>query len=508
MGAGMWPLAIIAFVLAFVWIVKWCAPIVAWRRRIQYVRAYIPQAPGKHWLRGNVPENEANLRETTLAYAAMMPRVFIQWYGFAMPQVTLCHPDTIADAMRTAPNKFQFVYEFWKPWLGKGLVTSAGPRWARDRRLLSHVFSLNMLREYVPVYKDTCATMIGQWAAAAGQNMSIDVGKCMPLLTFDVILQCAMGVETSCQTSTNPDSPHIRYLHAVETVVDLIMKRYHQPWLWWDVLYHRTSQGRAFLNGIHELHEYSLVLIRKRRQELEEDVRSSRSGAADQRHTDMLQTMLTVRDEEGIGMTDVEIREQVDTFLFAGRDTSSAALQWSVYYLVKYPDIQEKCRAEVLQVMEMCGGIEGLEHEHISRLQYLSQFVLEVLRDACILPDVSRTLTKDASVNGIRVPAGMQVQMNMLAVHHNSQVWDNPHTFNPDRFAPGVKRHPYAFIPFAAGARNCIGKHFVQDEIKVVLAAILTKFVLLQDSDREMPSWRQTAFSYPYPNLHIKVREV
>ena len=337
---------------------------------------------------------------------------------------------------------------------------------------------------------------------------SIEVGQYTQKLTFDVIMKCAMGVDTECQTNSDMSSPSMVYFQAIFEVARLTMLRYRQPWTWPDFIYHRTASGKLYAKAVLKSHTYSEHLIRQRREVLEEEQQASDGGAGRDDRNDMLGTLLTVRDEDGIGMSDSEIRDQVATFLFAGRDTSSAALQWAMYYLTKHPDIQEKCRAEVLRVMESCGGVDGFQHEHIAQLQYLTCFVLEMLRCACIVGSLTRTLMKDASVDGVHVPAGTNVLVSIMGVHYSDQVWDDPKTFNPDRFASGKERHPYAFIPFAAGARSCIGKYFVQDEIKVVLAMLLAKFVLLPDPDAIEPYWRLDIASRPYPHLRIKIREV
>ena len=500
-------IALTVFFVLFCALLTKCASAVAsWLRHVRYLKAHIPEAPGRHWLRGNWPADDKASKGVFLNRARMLPRMSLIWFGPVTPQITLTHPEALADAMRSSPDRFQFLYEFLRPWLGNGLLMSDGKHWSRDRRLLSQAFTPEMLREYVSCFKEASTSMLNMWSTAAEQEKSVNVARCMPLLTFDVIVKCTLGVDTECQTDTYLSSPHGRYFSAVNDILDLTFARVLNPLQWWDFIYFRTAVGRKNADAIHYSHAYCEELIRKRRKELEQD--PDDSGADQRSCKTMLDILLTVKDEDGVGMNDVEIREQVETFLFGGRDTGAATLQWAMYYLTEYPDIQEKCRSEVQQVMDACGGVDGFKHEHISQLQYVSQFLQEVLRDACIVAHLRRTMSKEAVVDGVTLPAGTQIEMDMFGIHHNAQVWEDPQTFNPDRFAPGTKRHPYALIPFSVGPRNCIGKHFVQDELKVALALILMRFVLLPDQSSEKPYWRQKGTSVPHPNLFIKVKKV
>ena len=507
---SLWLISALLTLLVLVWLIKSVfVPVYRWWRINQYMNTCVPTVPGRHWLRGTMPADMSTYRNHVAGISDMFPRgMAVRWFGFL--RVLSCnHPETLADAMRHGPGKFELMYRFWRPWLGDGLVTVLNhKKWLRDRRLISPVFSPAMLREYVSVYKDACRTMLDLWADQVDE--CIDVGACMPRLTFDIIMKCAMGVDTDCQTVTNTDSPNVRFFRATEQAIDLTLHRIHRPWLWPDWAYSWSAGSRDFAVCLDTMHQYSMDLIRKRRGELETEKASNISfDATFDRSKDMLDILLTVTDESGTGLTDTEIREQVDTFLFAGRDTTSAALQWAMFYFVEHPVIQEKCRAEVQEVMAGCGGVEGFSHGHIPQLQYLSQFVMETLRHATILAQVFRVPSKDTWIDGVHIPCGYPTLINMLGIHFNRDVWPDPHRFDPDRVGPDQEpRHPYAFIPFSCGAHSCIGKYFALDELKVVLALILMRFKLLQDPHAEKPQWYQKAVARPTPNLIIRLQEL
>ncbi|XP_065192774.1 cytochrome P450 4F6-like [Sycon ciliatum] len=479
--------------------------VVRWWLRRRYLKQRVPEPCKPHWIRGHLAADDRLARNEYIGYARKLPRMLLQQMGPFISSVALSHPDTIAQVMKVNPPKNELVAKLAKTWLGNGLVFTKGERWERDHRLLSKAFSIEMRREYMRAFKEATSITLDIWEELQA-GASVNMAEFLPMLTFDIILRCAMGAETTCQTNSDPRTPARRYGAASKEIGDIIFQRLKQPWLYFDFIFLNSATGARFKNLLAETHEFSDRLISEQRALLEQgkDNEGKTSQLDQKRHRDMLDVLLTVRDEDGVGYSDSDIREHVETFLFAGHDTTSSVLEWAIHYLCHNKPVQERCRREVMDVLEKCSGLDNFAHEHLAELQYLSQTIQETLRIASVGPVAMKTSDRVCKIDGVQFPAGTDFQINIIGVHHNEQVWTDPDTFKPDRFSPDQgTRSSYAFIPFSCGPRTCIGKHFAMDEMKVVLSMILSRFRLLPDPDSPETKSTMGIFVKPDPPVHV-----
>ncbi|XP_075228096.1 cytochrome P450 4V2-like [Lycorma delicatula] len=178
------------------------------------------------------------------------------------------------------------------------------------------------------------------------------------------------------------------------------------------------------------------------------------------------------------------MKYQVNTFMAAGFETIAAALLFTIYCLMKYPEIQDK-------VIKELNGIFGDSDRpatfyDLKSMKYLECVIKESLRLYTVVPVVSRKITEDVHLSsGYVLPTGCTALLFFYKLHHNPILYPDPEVFNPDRFLPNVSksRHPYAFCPFSAGPRNCIGQKFSMLELKVAISGILRHFKICPPID-------------------------
>ncbi|XP_069109522.1 cytochrome P450 4B1-like [Argopecten irradians] len=193
------------------------------------------------------------------------------------------------------------------------------------------------------------------------------------------------------------------------------------------------------------------------------------------------------RDENGNGLTREEIRNEVDTFLFEGHDTTASAISWILYSLATHPEHQTKVQAEIDSVLE--GRVsDHLKWEDMPKLQYLTMCIKEGMRLHSPVPFIQRESTREFTIDGKTFPPGTFLSCAIYSVHQNPAVWNNPQEFIPERFSKenATKMDSFAFIPFAAGPRNCIGQTFAMNEEKVTIARILHKYTFELDPSVEV----------------------
>ena len=200
-----------------------------------------------------------------------------------------------------------------------------------------------------------------------------------------------------------------------------------------------------------------------------------------------------------------EVLAQLVIFLAAGYETTASTLHFVCYILSRRPDIQERLRREVLEVLN---GRENIEYEDMPKLQYLEQVISETLRMYPPAIRINRLCQKTTEINGIEIEKGNSFTFDVYHIHHDPEIYPEPYEFDPDRFSPENKadRHPMAFLPFGAGPRICLGMRFAEFEMRITLVDLIKNFKFLPSEG--MPGLPVPIISYALlkPAVELKCR--
>ncbi|MGR3492322.1 MAG: cytochrome P450 [Shimia sp.] len=208
---------------------------------------------------------------------------------------------------------------------------------------------------------------------------------------------------------------------------------------------------------------------------------------------DLLAFLMAARDPEtGAGLSDLELRDNINTFIGAGYETTSLALTWALYLLAHAPDWQERLAAEAEQV---CGG--PVRPEHLDRLPLHDAVLKEAMRLYPPAPAMDRVALADVTMGDIPVRKGDMIVLAIYPMHRSSRLWDAPHSFDPSRFLPerAADHHRFQFIPFSDGPRICVGMKLAMMEAVAVLASVLRRVRVSPAPDAR-----------PYPKSRITLR--
>jgi cytochrome P450 len=183
---------------------------------------------------------------------------------------------------------------------------------------------------------------------------------------------------------------------------------------------------------------------------------------------------------QGEEFDDRSLRDQLLTLFFAGHETSATSLSWIHYLLSENRDVRSRMQAEVRGVL---GQSSTATSDELQRLNYTEQVVNESLRMYSPIHSISRVALEPDTIGGFAIPQGATVYVSLHAIHRLPSLWPNPNHFDPDRFSPAglADQQRFAFIPFAAGQRNCIGATMAMSELKLVIAQIAQRFELDHD---------------------------
>ncbi|CAL4930790.1 unnamed protein product [Urochloa decumbens] len=388
----------------------------------------------------------------------------LSWFG-PVPRVIVTDPAVARDVLN---NKFGHLekpsFRALTRLLAEGVAGLEGEKWVRHRRILNPAFHLEKLKGMLPAFSACCEELVGRWVESAGSDgwCELDVWPELQNLTGDVISRTAFG-------SSYLEGRRIFQLQAeqgerlVATIQKLIIPGY---------LYLPTRNNRRMYEINDEVTSLLRGLIEKRMRAMKE----GESGGKDDLLGLLLESNMRHTNEHGqpsLGMTTEDVVEECKLFYFAGMETTSVLLTWTMVLLSMHPEWQDRAREEVRVLF----GRNKPEYDGLSRLKTVTMILHEVLRLYPPFVTISRKTYEGVEIGGVTYPAGVVVDLPVLLIHHDAELWGSDvHEFRPDRFAEGVSGAPPAFFPFGWGPRTCVGQNFALLEAKMALTMILQRF--------------------------------
>lgn len=367
-----------------------------------------------------------------------------------------------------------FFYDLFHCWLGTGLLTSTGDKWRTRRKMITPTFHYRILDEFIPIFDKNSRLFIKNLEEYLKKEW-VDIIPLVSLCTLDIISETAMGVEIKTQSKNRTD-----YIQALQEFSDIFMSRSLKPWLYNDFLFSLTPDGRKLKKILQVLHDLTLKILKQRKEELRTEIsdKDSTNDNEIKKKEPLLDTLIKHQFKNS-QFTDKDICEEVDTFMFEGHDTTSMGICWTLYHLGIHQDIQQKVFEEL---QEIFGDDKErpITADDIRKMKYLECVLKESERISPSVPAIGRTCTEDIQIKGYTIPRGCIFNIFIYSLHRDPKVFPNPEVFDPDRFLPEncIGRNPFAFIPFSAGSRNCIGQKYAMNELKVIVSRVIMNFVI------------------------------
>ena len=339
----------------------------------------------------------------------------------------------------------------------------------------------------MPVYNSCLSVLLEKWSESAQKGESFLIFDTLSSMSLDVIMQCAFSFKSDCQTAKLQHP----YVDVCSNLVDLCSDRIMNPLYLVDWLYLLTPHGRKTNKMCKLVHQHAENIFSERKSALScndkekgNEASKNENGKAS-RNLDFLDILLMARDDEGKGMSDLEIRNEVDTFMFEGHDTTTSAMSWTFYCLAQHPEHQVKVCEEVRSILM---GREWLEFDDLSHLNYTMWCMKEAMRLYPPVFSFYRKTHKEVEIGQFVIPKDVHIGIHPIIIHRNGNIWDNPMEYDPLRFLPcNLEKHaPYDYIPFSAGSRNCIGQNFAINEMKIVIGMIVNRFLLKVDKSHHV----------------------
>ncbi|HYY94823.1 MAG TPA: cytochrome P450 [Pyrinomonadaceae bacterium] len=416
------------------------------------VAVAVPQGPKGGRVFGNMRE----FNRDTLGFIERCEREFgdvVLTRFLYMPAYFLFNPEHIEYVLATGAKNFVKAASLRSPFflrlVGDGLVTSDGEFWRRQRRLAQPAFH----RDRVASYGETMVAFTERALARWQDGQMLDAHEEMMLLTQVIVAQTLFSADVSTEAREIGEalSRIVRPFSAQATVKWILDNRLPTP------------AHLRFNRAVQKIDRFVYRIIGARR-------------ASGEDRGDLLSMLLRAQDEDGSGMTDRQLRDEVMTLFLAGHETTALALTWAWYLLARNPEAESALHAELEEVL----GGRAPSVEDLPRLRYCEWVVKESLRLYPPAYAVGREAVRDCEVGGYRIPSGMQVFVFQWAVQRDARWYDEPEAFRPERWREEVSaRLPkFAYFPFGGGPRQCIGNAFAMMEAVLILATIARRFRL------------------------------
>ncbi|PSB04975.1 cytochrome P450 [Merismopedia glauca] len=386
------------------------------------------------------------------------------------PQVHVSNPQLIEQIFAVEPYKFQSASKFAIGLLGKeSLVAIDGERHRSQKKLLTPPFHGDRLRSYA----DTIAQIVQQQTSSWKEGGKVNLPSVMKEISFKAIAKTVFGLTDSDRS---------------QQIESLLLAR--------------NTPTANLLQGIALAFPPSRGLIKKSPQWHQAKARAEARDRliyeeiADKRAqangSDILSLMISAEDENGRKMEDIELRDELMTLLFAGKETTAIALSWLLWWVKS-----DRARAALAgrsieqQLLAELSQIDASDYLGLTRLPYLNAVCLETLR---IYPApmscFNRIPQQDYNLGGFVIPAGVPIFPAIYLTHHREDLYPDPKAFRPERF---LERQyaPHEYLPFGGGNRRCLGMAFALLEMKIVLATMLRAWNLELSEPRTLKPKRE-----------------
>ncbi|XP_024946520.1 probable cytochrome P450 4aa1 isoform X2 [Cephus cinctus] len=396
--------------------------------------------------------------------------IFRFWLTF-LPYVTLLEPADIQCVLSSAKHTEKiFFYRLLDNFLGKGLITRDVVTWKGHRKILQPAFHLHLLERFTKSFSECATNLMNKIINEGGRDVNIT--SFVNDSVYDILNETVLGVTLASGKNKQLDSDDDMPFRKGQVVAPYRITR---PWLLIEWIYQLTSIGRAEQKQRDELFNACHKMMERTRQNIMKNgstITDSSQNAV--KKISLLEFMVEISGKHP-EFTDEDIINECCTFMLAGQDSVGTATAMTLFLLANHQDWQRNCFEELEEIFGKDERSPTMKD--FRDMKCLEMCIKETLRLFPPVPFFARTLGEDVVLGKQVIPAGCGVFIMPYATHRLAHHFPDPHTFNPQRFDPEVsnKMHPYAFLPFSAGPRNCIGNKFAMLEMKSMISAIIRK---------------------------------
>lgn len=404
-----------------------------------------PQGPKGSWLSGNLMD----YRKDPLGFLVDLQKN----YGGAAkirfgPQTmyVIYDPALLKEVLLTKQEHFVKLKAFQEArlFVGDGVATSHGEKHKRVRRLIQPHFTKAHIQKYALQMVHIVERELRTWKTGERRDLTEDISN----ITFAIIAKTLFSLEGDGYTRAIREPYELINRMCAERMRLLVSMPLFIP----------TAKNQAYKSALHALDQGVYDIIKQRR------------AHPEQEEGDLLSVLMEARNDQGEGMTDQELRDELMIMFIAGHETSANALSWAFSFIMQQPEVERKLYEEWDRVLQ---GAPPTAATYM-QLTYTQNVLWEAMRLRSPSFFTGRSATRDVQIGSIQVKKGQSVLFSPFAIHHNEMYFPDPLTFQPERFENDLLKNipQFAYIPFGGGPRGCVGNHFAMLEMVIALCMI------------------------------------
>lgn len=406
-------------------------------------------------------------------FATKTDKLSYAWFGttriFHVARPEDCQAILTSDKCLKKAFPYDFLYN------QTGIMTSEPSIWKEHRRALNPTLGPKMINSFLPIFNEKFKKMVDLMEKQLGEN--IDMHHTMFKASIETTLRASFGVNFTMQ---NRRGDEIRKI--IMSLMESIQLRIQRIWLW-NPIYNFTQDCIDERANFNRFYRFIRSVLETKRMNLAENWENGEDElkvTKENYNQNYLQKCLQLESEQK--WNDQNVCEEMDTIFVGSVDTSATTLCGISLMLAIHQEYQDQVVQELHEIFEDANEI--VTNEHLTRMTFLDLVIKESIRYFPVAPFIGRECTADVEINGGIIPKGSQIFINVFRMNKNPKFWgENVQKYYPERFLPEncADQHPYLYIPFSAGPRNCIGSRYAWASLKIALAYILRRYKLTTD---------------------------
>ncbi|GAB0100690.1 hypothetical protein DMENIID0001_167720 [Sergentomyia squamirostris] len=357
----------------------------------------------------------------------------------------------------------------------QGILSLPGPQWKVHRKLINPTFNLKTLQSYMPIFNNQVNVLVSR-LNGVNSRLSTDIYDYTSPLALDSICQTTMGSEMNIQRHQN-----VEYLDAINNLMSILVKKLSNPLLHIYWIFKMTEIYKIGRESNRIVSNFMKNILKEKKANFKHQPTHDDDAIPFSKPKPLVDHLMNLFMVEN-KFTERDVFTESRTIVYAGFETTSLAASYCVLAMAMFPEYQQRIYDEIKSIIP--NKDDDVQYEDLKNCGFLERFIKECLRLFPPIPLPGRVVGNTIKLGNYTIPKGTNLVCPLWVMHRDKESWGpTAENFDPDRFLPENFKHihPYAYLPFTAGPRNCIGYKYAQIFLSVLLVKLVNNFKFRTD---------------------------